>query len=134
MTILLLRQPSPDPLPVPAQLAGHAVHCQDCATLPALLQCLRQARESQPAWVLIETGAAEPAQWAAHGRALCAALDALPAPYIEMAANDDDGLDAHLHPLHAPVARVVCSSGREDACRLSLAIAARRLQTVAGSV
>ena len=131
MTILLLRQPSPDPLPVPAQLAGHAVHCQNCATLPALLQCLHEARESQPAWVLIETGAAELAQWAAHGRALRAALDALPAPYIEMAANDDDGLDAHLHPQHAPAARGVCSSGRDDACRLSLAIAERRLLSAA---
>jgi len=133
MTILLLRQPSPDPLPVPAELAGHTVHCQDCATLPALLHCLQQARHTAPAWVLIETTPAAPAQWAAHGRDLCAALDALPAPYIEMAANDDDSLDAHLHPLHGPVAQVVCSSGREDACRLSLAIAARRLQTVAGS-
>ncbi len=133
MTILLLRQPSPDPLPVPAQLAGHAVHCQDCATLPALLHCLQQARHTAPAWVLIETASTEPAQWAAHGRDLCAALDALPAPYIEMAANDDDSLDAHLHPLHAPAAQVVCSSGRDDACRLSLAIAACRLQTVVGS-
>ena len=132
MTILLLRQPSPDPLPVPAQLAGHAVHCQDCATLPALLQCLRQAREGQPAWVLIETGAADAAQWAAHGRELCAALDTLQVPYIEMAANDEDGLDAHLHPQHAPAATVVCSSGRDDACRLSLAIAERRLLSAAG--
>ncbi|WP_315386425.1 hypothetical protein [uncultured Stenotrophomonas sp.] len=132
MTILLIRQPSPDPLPVPDQLAGHPVQCQHCATLPALVACLREATHSAPAWVLIETASAEPAQWVAHGQALRAALDALPTPYIEMAANDDDGLDAHLHPQHAPAATVVCSSGRADACRLSLAIAERRLLSAAG--
>jgi len=131
MTILLIRQASPDPLPIPAQLAGHAIHCEHCATLPALVQCLREATRSAPEWVLIETAATAPTQWAEHGVALRAALDALPAPYIEMAANDDDGLDAHLHPQHAPAARVVCSSGRDDACRLSLAIAERRLLSAA---
>ncbi len=136
MTILLIRQASPQGAPnlMPAQLAGHAVVFRDCATLPALLACLDQARESRPDCVLIEAAHVEPTQWAAHGQALCAALDALPMPYIEMAANDDDGLDAHLHPQHAPVARVVCSSGRDDACRLSLAIAERRLLSAAVGV
>lgn len=132
MTILLIRHASPEPLPVPTELAGHPVCCADCATLPALLQCLQQAHDTRPDWVLIEAARAEPAQWAAHGQALCAALEALPVPYIEMAANDDDGLDAHLHPQHAPAARVVCSTGRDDACRLSLAIAERRLLSAAG--
>ncbi|MBT2767704.1 hypothetical protein J7J08_08630 [Stenotrophomonas sp. ISL-67] len=132
MAILLIRQPSPEPLPAPVELAGHAVHCQHCATLPALVQCLREARHTAPDWVLIEPADADPSQWAEHGHALCAALDALSAPYIEMAANDDGGLDAHLHPQHAPAATVVCSSGRADACRLSLAIAERRLLSAAG--
>ena len=133
MTILMIRQASPEPLPVPVELAGHAVCCADCTTLPALLQCLQEAQASRSDWLLIEAASAEAAQWAAHGPALRAALEALPMPYIEMAANDDDGLDAHLHPQHAPVARVVCSSGRVDACRLSLAIAERRLLSAAGS-
>ncbi len=136
MTILLIRQASPQGAPdvVPAQLAGHAVFCQDCSTLPALLACLDQARDSRPDCLLIEAAHIDAVQWAEHGPALCAALDALPVPYIEMAANDDDGLDAHLHPQHAPVARVVCSSGRDDACRLSLAIAERRLLSAAVGV
>lgn len=136
MTILLIRQASPQGAPdlVPAQLAGHAVFCQDCSTLPALLECLDQARDSRPDCLLIEAAHVDPVQWAEHGPALCAALDALPVPYIEMAANDDDGLDAHLHPQHAPVARVVCSSGRDDACRLSLAIVERRLLSAAVGV
>lgn len=132
MTILLIQSASLEPLPVPAELAGHPVHCAECATLPALLQCLQQAHDSRPDWVLIEAVPVEPAQWAVHGQALCAALEALSVPYIEMAANDDDGLDAHLHPQHAPAARVVCSSGRADACRLSLAIAGRRLLAAGG--
>lgn len=136
MTILLIRQASPQGAPdlVPTQLAGHAVFCQDCSTLPALLACLDQARDSRPDCLLIEAAHIDAVQWAEHGPALCAALDALPVPYIEMAANDDDGLDAHLHPQHAPVARVVCSSGRDDACRLSLAIAERRLLSAAVGV
>ncbi len=128
MSILLIRptRPHARPLPLPARVGGHALHCRDGDSLPALLHCLRQARSSRPAWVLIETASADARQWDRHGRALCAALDALPAPYIEMACNDGDALDAHLHPQHAP-AVLVCA-GPEQACQLSLAIIARRLR------
>ncbi|MGH8053816.1 MAG: hypothetical protein ACREP4_07835 [Stenotrophomonas sp.] len=131
MTILLIRHthhtPVPDALPLPAQVAGHALTCEQCDSLPALVRCLQHAHRSQPAWVLIEAGAANDQQWAAHGPALCAALDALRAPYIEIARSDADALDTHLHPQHAP-AVLICGSEPEHACRLSLAIAARRLQ------
>lgn len=135
MTILLIRH-APDAVvpgtsPLPAKVAGHALSCQDCDSLPALVRCLQHAHRSQPAWVLIEVAAANEQQWSAHGPALCAALDALPVPYIEIARRDADALDAHLHPQHAPVA-LICGSVRDDACRLSLAIAARRLQAQEG--
>lgn len=134
MTILMIRHTPPGAVPdaalLPATVAGHRLACRDCDSLPALVRCLQRARRSRPAWVLIATTAVEAPQWARYGNALRAALDALPAPYIEMAANDGDALDAHLHPQHAPTASVVCSSGQSDACRLSLAIAARRLQAM----
>ncbi|MGV6494119.1 hypothetical protein ACTUVK_000649 [Stenotrophomonas rhizophila] len=134
MTILMIRHTppgaAPDAAPLPARVAGHRLACRDCDSLPALLRCLQRAQRSRPALVLIATAAVDAPQWARYGRALRSALEALPAPYIEMASNDDDALDAHLHPQHGPTARVVCSSGRADACRLSLAIAARRLQAV----
>ena len=136
MTILLIRHtPSnavPDASPLPARVAGHRLACRDCDSLPALVRCLQRAQRSRPALVLIATAAVDAPQWARYGHALRAALDDLPSPYIEMASNDDDALDEHLHPQHAPAARVVCSSGRQDACRLSLAIAAHRLQAVEG--
>lgn len=136
MTILLIRHtPSnavPDASPLPARVAGHRLACRDCDSLPALVRCLQRARRSRPAMVLIATAAVDAPQWARYAQALRTALDDLPAPYIEMASNDDDALDEHLHPQHAPAARVVCSSGRQDACRLSLAIAAHRLQAVEG--
>lgn len=131
MTILLIRQRHeanlPDALPLPVELAEHMLSCQHCDSLPALLRCLQHARRSQPAWVLIEAAAANQEQWQTHGAALCAVLDALPAPYIEIARSDADSLDSHLHPQHAPEV-LVCGSNGEHACRLSLAIAARRLQ------
>jgi len=131
MTILLIRHardtPAPDALPLPSQIAGHVLSCQQCDSLPALVRCLQHAHRSQPAWVLIEAAAANEQQWTQHGPALCAALDALRAPYIEIARSDADALDTHLHPQHAPVV-LVCGGEREHACQLSLAIAARRLQ------
>jgi len=136
MTILLIRHtPSnavPDASPLPARVAGHRLACRDCDSLPALVRCLQRAQRSRPALVLIATAAVDAPQWARYGQALRTALEDLPVPYIEMASNDDDALDEHLHPQHAPAARVVCSSGRQDACRLSLAIAAHPLQAVEG--
>ena len=133
MTILLIRHArhadASRHAPLPVQIAGHALQCQDCDSLPALLGCLHQTQRSQPAWVLIEAAAANEQQWAQHGPALCAALDALPAPYIEIARCDADALDTHLHPQHAPVA-LICGGAHQQACELSLAIAARRLQSV----
>ncbi len=131
MSILLIRQAPQGvpPAPLPARIGGHALHCRDGDSLPALLDGLHQARDTRPAWVLIETAVAGAPQWDQHGQALLAALEALPVPYIEMVRNDADALDAHLHPQHAP-AVVVCTAQRDQARQLSLAIAARRLQAM----
>jgi len=127
MTILLIQQRSEDaPAEVPAlpaELAGHALQCLQCTSLPGLLRCLRAARHSHPTWLLLESISASAAQWHRHAAALRGALDALPMPYIEIARCDADALDSHLQPHHAPVA-LVCGSG---ARQLSLAITTRRL-------
>lgn len=131
MSLLLIRHTRetalPDTFRLPAEVAGHRLECCHCDSLPALASCLHEARHSQPNWVLIENAATDDAQWATHGRAVCNALDVLPVPYIEIARYDADTLEAHLHPHHAATALVVCSSGNDDARRLSLAIAARLL-------
>lgn len=131
MTILLIRNARQGAAPgtsrLPATVAGHVLSCHGCDSLPALARCLQHAHGSQPAWVLIEAAAANEAQWQAHGPALRAALDALPAPYIEFARSEADAMDTHLHPQHAPVV-LVCGTESEQSCQLSLAIAVRRLQ------
>ena len=131
MSVLLIRHTRhpavPDASLLPAQLAGQPLQCLHCGSLPALAHCLHNARQQAPHWVLIENTATDDAQWALHGRTVCSALDALPAPYIEIASNDDDTLEAHLHPHHAATAVVICSTGTDEARRLSLAIATRLL-------
>lgn len=137
MSVLLIRHSRnptvPDASLLPAQLAGQPLQCLHCGTLPALARCLHNARHQPPAWVLIESSATDEAQWALHGRSVCNALDALPAPYIEIARSDADTLETHLHPHHAATAVVVCSSGTDEARRLSLAIATRLLSNGQGA-
>ena len=132
MSVLLIRQlrgpASAAAAELPSHVAGHPLECQDCDSLQALVRCLQHAHRSQPAWVLIENGSTDAEQWASHGAAVGKALEALPAPYIEIAGNDADTLDAHLHPQHAAAALIVCNHDTARACQLSLAIAARRLQ------
>ena len=137
MSVLLIRHTRnptmPDASLLPAQVAGQPLHCLHCGSLPALAQCLHNARQQAPNWVLIENSATDAAQWALHGRTVCNALDALPAPYIEIASNDADTLETHLHPHHAATAVVVCSTGTDEARRLSLAIATRLLSAGQGA-
>ena len=137
MSVLLIRHTRnptmPDASLLPAQLAGQPLQCLHCGSLPALAQCLHTARQQAPDWVLIENSATDDAQWALHGRSVCNALDALPAPYIEIASNDADTLETHLHPHHAATAVVVCSTGTDEARRLSLAITTRLLSNGQGA-
>ena len=123
----------PDPSFLPAQLAGQPLQCLHCGSLPALAQCLQSAQRQAPSWVLIENSATDEAQWALHGRTVCNALDALPVPYIEIARSDADTLETHLHPHHAATAVVVCSTGTDEARRLSLAITTRLLSNGQGA-
>ena len=137
MSVLLIRHTRnpamPDASLLPAQLAGQPLQCLHCGSLPALAQCLHNVRQQAPDWVLIENSATDDAQWALHGRTVCNALDALPAPYIEIASNDADTLETHLHPHHAATAVVVCSTGTDEARRLSLAITTRLLSNKQGA-
>ncbi|AMJ58101.1 MULTISPECIES: hypothetical protein [Stenotrophomonas] len=132
MSLLLIRHSRetvlPDTFQLPAEIAGHRLDCCHCSSLQALAACLREAGSRRPQWVLIENASTDEAQWATHGATVCNALDLLPVPYIEIARHDADTLEAHLHPSHAATALVVCSSGDDDARRLSLAITARLLQ------
>jgi len=113
MTLLVIRHASPSaPRPqLPAQLAGHRVLCSDCASLS----------------VLLDVGVADEAQWQAEGGALQAALERLPAQYIELQAPSEPGLEARLRLQHGPAAVVIDQRSQQAGYPLSLAIVGRRL-------
>ncbi|AWH51879.1 hypothetical protein C1924_01070 [Stenotrophomonas sp. ESTM1D_MKCIP4_1] len=127
MTLLVIRHaPSSAPRPqLPPHLSGHRVLCNDCASLSEVRQCLCQARAAD--WVLLDVGVADEAQWQAEGHALQAALEALPAPYIELQAPHEPGLEARLRLQHGPAAVVADQRSQQAGYPLSLAIVGRRL-------
>ncbi|KIS36813.1 hypothetical protein [Stenotrophomonas maltophilia] len=104
MTLLVIRHASSSaPRPqLPAQLNGHRVLCSDCASLSE-------------------------AQWQAEGGALQAALERLPAQYIELQAPSEPGLEARLRLQHGPAAVVIDQRSQQAGYPLSLAIVGRRL-------
>ena len=110
MTLLVIRHASSSaPRPqLPAQLNGHRVLCSDCASLSEVRQCLCQPQARSADWVLLDVGVADEAQWQAEGGALQAALERLPAQYIELQnVALTGGLDVRSDP---PGARVTIDS------------------------
>ncbi|MBM9912494.1 MULTISPECIES: hypothetical protein [Stenotrophomonas] len=129
MTLLVIRHASPSlPRPLlPAELSGHPVLCTDCASLADVRQCLCQPQARSADWVLLDVGVADEAQWCAEGGALQAALDGLPAEYIELQSPHQPGLEARLRLQHGPAAVVVDQRSQQAGYPLSLAIVGRRL-------
>ncbi|QBL39138.1 hypothetical protein MG068_00845 [Stenotrophomonas sp. ASS1] len=127
MTLLVIRHaPSSAPRPqLPLELCGHRVLCNDCASLSDVRQCLCQAQADD--WVLLDVGVADDAQWQAEGGALQAALERMPAAYIELQAPHEPGLEARLRLQHGPAAVVVDQRSQQTGYPLSLAIVGRRL-------
>ncbi len=125
----MFRHPSPSaPRPhLAAELSGHRVLCSDCASLSEVRQCLCQPQARSADWVLLDVGAADEAQWQAEGGALQAALERLPAQYIELQAPSEPGLEARLRLQHGPAAVVVDQRSQQAGYPLSLAIVGRRL-------
>ncbi|MFA4361819.1 hypothetical protein P2B12_09155 [Xanthomonas perforans] len=72
------------------------------------------------------------AQWGqvSCARALRAAVDALPTPYIELHTDADQELEPWLHAQHAPLAVVITPHDAPRAYAMSLGIAARCLPPI----
>lgn len=66
----------------------------------------------------------------AAARALRAAVDALPTPYIELHTHADQELEPWLHAQHAPLAVVITPHDAPRAYAMSLGIAARCLPSL----
>ncbi|HGM7313678.1 TPA: hypothetical protein ACKP7W_001940 [Stenotrophomonas maltophilia] len=129
MTLLVIRHASSSaPRPqLPAQLNGHRVLCSDCASLSEVRQCLCQPQARSADWVLLDVGVADEAQWQAERGALQAALERLPAQYIELQAPSEPGLESRLRLQHGPAAVVIDQRSQQAGYPLSLAIVGRRL-------
>ncbi|MEA9828197.1 MULTISPECIES: hypothetical protein [Xanthomonas] len=134
MCILILRGPQADPAQLlPMQLpecAGRALRTLVCADVDSLIAGLQAAGgDAEVELVLLDSGDLSPSAHA-HAKALRAALDALPTPYIELHADAAQELEPWLHPHHAPLAVVITPHDASRAYAMSLGIAARCLPSL----
>ncbi|PPU30179.1 hypothetical protein XarbCFBP7604_19850 [Xanthomonas arboricola] len=138
MCILILRGPQADPAPLlPMQLpecAGRTLRTLACADVDSLIAGLQAAAgDVEVELVLLDSGDLSPSAHAhahVHAKALRAALDALPTPYIELHTDADQELEPWLHPQHAPLAVVITPHDASRAYAMSLGIAARCLPSL----
>ncbi|MBB5878153.1 hypothetical protein [Xanthomonas sp. 3498] len=132
MSILLIQGPHRDASAIAAAqclAAYHAAHvvpvaCADAAQIVARLQ---QGACDDTELVLLDSGELPASQLADHGAQLCAALDALGHPYIEMHDASAQALEPLLHPRHAPLLTVIANGALADSYAIALGVAQRRL-------
>ncbi|MCC8626317.1 hypothetical protein [Xanthomonas vesicatoria] len=134
MCILILRGPQADPAPlVPMPLpacAGPALRTLACADVDRLIAELHAAAsDAEVELVLLDSGDL-PLSKRSCARALRAAVDALPTPYIELHTDSAQELEPWLHPQHAPLAVVIAPHDASRAYAMSLGIAARCLPSL----
>ncbi|MBB2759731.1 UNVERIFIED_ORG: 3-dehydroquinate dehydratase [Xanthomonas campestris] len=131
MCILILCGPQADPaqfLPVMLpECAGRALRTVVCTDVDSLIAALQAAGgDAEVELVLLDSGDLSPSAHV-HAKALRAALDALPTPYIELHTDGAQELEPWLHPQHAPLAVVITPHDASCAYAMSLGIAARCL-------
>ncbi|MCI2246554.1 hypothetical protein L3067_18235 [Xanthomonas sp. PPL568] len=132
MSILLIQGPHRDASAIAAAqcLAGsHAaqvvpVACADAAQIVARL---RQGACDDTELVLLDSGELPASELADHGAQLCAALEALGHPYIEVHDASAQALEPLLHPRHAPLLTVIANGALADSYAIALGVAQRRL-------
>ncbi|PPT92589.1 hypothetical protein XaraCFBP7407_19645 [Xanthomonas arboricola pv. arracaciae] len=134
MCILILCGPQADPaqfLPVMLpECAGRALRTVVCTDVDSLIAALQAAGgDAEVELVLLDSGDLSPSAHV-HAKALRAALDALPTPYIELHTDGAQELEPWLHPQHAPLAVVITPHDASRAYAISLGIAARCLPSL----
>ncbi|PPU43274.1 hypothetical protein [Xanthomonas arboricola] len=134
MCILILCGPQADPaqfLPVMLpECAGRALRTVVCTDVDSLIAALQAAGgDAEVELVLLDSGDLSPSAHV-HAKALRAALDALPTPYIELHTDGAQELEPWLHPQHAPLAVVITPHDAPRAYAMSLGIAARCLPSL----
>ncbi|QDS17835.1 hypothetical protein [Xanthomonas arboricola] len=134
MCILILCGPQADPaqfLPVMLpECAGRALRTVVCTDVDSLIAALQAAGgDAEVELVLLDSDDLSPSAHV-HAKALRAALDALPTPYIELHTDGAQELEPWLHPQHAPLAVVITPHDASRAYAMSLGIAARCLPSL----
>ncbi|WP_115510010.1 hypothetical protein [Xanthomonas arboricola] len=134
MCILILCGPQADPaqfLPVMLpECAGRALRTVVCTDVDSLIAALQAAGgDAEVELGLLDSGDLSPSAHV-HAKALRAALDALPTPYIELHTDGAQELEPWLHPQHAPLAVVITPHDAPRAYAMSLGIAARCLPSL----
>ncbi|WP_349656370.1 hypothetical protein [Xanthomonas sp. 10-10] len=133
MCILILQGPQADPAqwaPMQAECAGRTLRTLACADVDSLIAGLQAAGgDSEVELVLLDSGDL-PLSERSCARALRAAVDALPTPYIELHTDAGQELEPWLHPQHAPLAVVIAPHDASRAYAMSLGIAARCLPSL----
>ncbi|NJB95458.1 hypothetical protein [Xanthomonas arboricola] len=134
MCILILCGPQADPaqfLPVMLpECAGRALRTVVCTDVDSLIAALQAAGgDAEVELVLLDSDDLSPSAHV-HAKALRAALDALPTPYIELHTDAAQELEPWLHPQHAPLAVVITPHDAPRAYAMSLGIAARCLPSL----
>ncbi|WOS40473.1 hypothetical protein [Xanthomonas rydalmerensis] len=132
MSILLIQGPHRDASAIAAAQCLAASHAAQvvpvaCADAAQIVARLRQGACDDTELVLLDSGELPASELADHGAQLCAALDALGHPYIEMHDASAQALELLLHPRHAPLLTVIANGALADSYAIALGVAQRRL-------
>ncbi|KMM75691.1 MULTISPECIES: hypothetical protein [unclassified Xanthomonas] len=134
MSILLIQGPHRDASAIAAAQCLAASHAAQvvpvaCADAAQIVARLRQGACDDTELVLLDSGELPASELADHGAQLCAALEALGHPYIEMHDASAQALEPLLHPRHAPLLTVIANGALADSYAIALGVAQRRLGT-----
>ncbi|MDQ1090733.1 hypothetical protein QE400_000146 [Xanthomonas sacchari] len=132
MSILLIQGPHRDASATAAAQCLAASHAAQvvpvaCADAAQIVARLRQGACDGTELVLLDSGELPASELADHGAQLCAALEALGHPYIEVHDASAQALEPLLHPRHAPLLTVIANGALADSYAIALGVAQRRL-------
>ncbi|MDV0440370.1 hypothetical protein [Xanthomonas sacchari] len=132
MSILLIQGPHRDASAIAAAQCLAASHAAQvvpvaCADAAQIVARLRQGACDDTELVLLDSGELPASELADHGAQLCAALEALGHPYIEVHDASAQALEPLLQPRHAPLLTVIANGALADSYAIALGVAQRRL-------
>jgi 3-dehydroquinate dehydratase-2 len=112
-----------------ARAAGRTLELCPCGGLRDLIARVRAVKPQSNEFMLLDPGDLTQ-QVRAHPEAgLCAALDGLATPYIEVHDDSDDALESQDRSQRAPLATIIINGDLATSYQIALGIALRQLGT-----